>query len=303
VATSLGAASVTIRATATDPVSPGGPSAVVAGESFEGADPGPGLASALSAADGSFGSSTEALSGSVPTAGLSYGEHLRWARARDAAGNWGSVVPILLTITPADAIFANGFEGGTTGGWSANSGGTRLIITNEAASGGSYGLTVATAATGAAYVADTSPAAETVYRARFTFAAHGATTPSGATIDLFAGLSSTGARLFTLQYRRTTAGLPQVRASVTRKGGTSTTAWVSITDAPTAIELVWTAAKAASFRLNVGGSVVASVSSIDTSTYRLEEVRLGAVAGTTAGTLGTFYLDRFVSARATPLGS
>ncbi len=54
----------------------------------------------LLAADGSYSSSTEALTGSVATAGLSVGRHIVYLRARDAAGVWGPVSAVFLNITP-----------------------------------------------------------------------------------------------------------------------------------------------------------------------------------------------------------
>lgn len=54
----------------------------------------------LSAADGSFNSSTEALTGSINTTGLSSGKHLVYVRARDASGTWGPVSAVFLDIVP-----------------------------------------------------------------------------------------------------------------------------------------------------------------------------------------------------------
>lgn len=52
----------------------------------------------LAAADGSFNSSTEALTGTVSTAGLSTGKHIVYVRARDASGTWGPVSAVFLNI-------------------------------------------------------------------------------------------------------------------------------------------------------------------------------------------------------------
>ncbi len=54
----------------------------------------------LAATDGSFDSSTEALSASLATAGLSIGPHIVYVRARDATGTWGPVSAVFLNITP-----------------------------------------------------------------------------------------------------------------------------------------------------------------------------------------------------------
>jgi len=52
----------------------------------------------LAAADGNFNSSTEALTGSINTTGLSSGKHLVYVRARDASGTWGPVSAVFLDI-------------------------------------------------------------------------------------------------------------------------------------------------------------------------------------------------------------
>jgi len=56
---------------------------------------------ALQAADGSFNSATEALAGSLSTAGLAPGRHTVYVRARDASGTWGPVSAVFLNVTPA----------------------------------------------------------------------------------------------------------------------------------------------------------------------------------------------------------
>lgn len=55
----------------------------------------------LQAADGSFNSATEALAGSLSTAGLAPGRHTVYVRARDASGTWGPVSAVFLNVTPS----------------------------------------------------------------------------------------------------------------------------------------------------------------------------------------------------------
>ncbi len=149
---------------------------------------------------------------------------------------------------------------------------------------------------------DATPAAQAAYRARFSFAANGTTTPNNGIIDVFVGRNAGGTTIFRLQYRRTSAGVPQARASVARRSGTSTTAWVTIADAPTALEMAWTSGTSTAFSLLVNGIAAATLPGLDTSAYRVDEVRLGPSGGLANGMSGTVYLDRFVSDRTTPLG-
>lgn len=53
---------------------------------------------ALSAADGAFNSSTESLTGTLGTGGLSLGKHIVYVRARDASGQFGPVTAQFLNI-------------------------------------------------------------------------------------------------------------------------------------------------------------------------------------------------------------
>ncbi len=53
----------------------------------------------LAAADGSFNSPTESLSGTLNTTGLSLGKHIVYVRARDASGQFGPVTAQFLVIT------------------------------------------------------------------------------------------------------------------------------------------------------------------------------------------------------------
>jgi hypothetical protein len=58
----------------------------------------------LQAADGSFNASTEALTGSLNTAGLPVGQHIVYVRARDASGTWGPVSAVFLNINAAPPL-------------------------------------------------------------------------------------------------------------------------------------------------------------------------------------------------------
>jgi PKD repeat protein len=52
----------------------------------------------LSAADGTFDSVTENVTGTIDTAGLNIGRHILFVRGKDASGNWGAISAIFLFI-------------------------------------------------------------------------------------------------------------------------------------------------------------------------------------------------------------
>ena len=78
-----------------------GLSNVVAGEWFEGGDPGGGLGTAMSAVDGAFDSLSEQVRASLS---LASGQHTLWVRARDAAGNWGAATSVTFTVDTAGPV-------------------------------------------------------------------------------------------------------------------------------------------------------------------------------------------------------
>jgi len=65
---------------------------------------------ALQASDGSFNSSTEALTGSISTAGLAPGKHIVYVRARDASTTWGPVSAVFLNISSVQPIAISELE-------------------------------------------------------------------------------------------------------------------------------------------------------------------------------------------------
>ena len=56
------------------------------------------VANALAASDGSFGSVTENITGTISTTGLSVGKHIVYVRSKDQSGAWGSVSAVFLVI-------------------------------------------------------------------------------------------------------------------------------------------------------------------------------------------------------------
>jgi hypothetical protein len=150
------------------------------------------------------------------------------------------------------------------------------------------------------YVQDNTPAAERTYRARFWFDPQGTrTTRSGH--DVLAGLNGHGKTIFRVQYRRTSAGVPQVRAIARRRGGESATAWTSMTAGPHAVELSWTASTRGRVQLMIDGVVKRTVTRLSNATMRLQLIRLGPSGGLGAGTVGAEIYDAFASSRSTVL--
>lgn len=260
-------------------------------------------------ADGLFDEPSEIVYADVPLttiAQLAGGTHALLVHGRDAAGNWGATAQatFLFTPPPSDLIFANGFESGTFAFWNGGTTGAGLAVTTAAqlgpAGAGVYGMALTVGSTAARYVTDNSPTAEAAYHARFYFDPN--STGSTNTWDIFVGLNGTQIP-FRVQYRRVAAGY-QLRGQLLTTGGNVNTPFVTITDAPHAVEIAWFAGSGAGtrFQLFVDGAAVATLAGQNTSSYRIETVRLGRSAGANGGATGTMYFDGFVSRRAAGIG-
>jgi hypothetical protein len=165
--------------------------------------------------------------------------------------------------------------------------------------GGIWGMAVAVAAGSPGYVTDATPNALTSYNARFYFHPNGSRAPNSG-VTILAGVNAANNSVFTVQYRRPNpTSAPQIRAQVMRAGGTTNTNWVTLTNEPHAVEIVWRSGVGVSFSLYVDGVQRQVRNNLNTSAFVLESVRMGPSAGL-AGTLnGTQYFDAFLSKRST----
>ena len=158
------------------------------------------------------------------------------------------------------------------------------------------------------YVTDDSPNTETHYRARFYFDPNSIPMASGDAHFIFKGFMGTASEVLRVEFRRSSAGAYQIRASlVDDAGGFTNTVGFTISDASHFIEIDWRAATAAG--ANNGGLTLwidnvqlANLTGVDNDTRRIDRARLGAVAGIDTGTRGTYYFDAFESRRQTFIG-
>jgi FtsP/CotA-like multicopper oxidase with cupredoxin domain len=307
-----GAVTVTLTAMATDTGAT--VSNIAAGEWFEGADPGAGMGRAMAAADGVFDSTSEGLTAqlNVVTLGWAAGNHTVSLRAKDAAGNWSTVATVVINVVLPNAIFSDSFESGNFAAWSsavgvATGGGPGISVTTAAkmTAVGTLGMQALLAGNTPAFVTDTTPVLDPSYHARFYFNPNGALTGNNQQQTIFAGFNAAGTSIFSVQYRRQNAGggTYQIRAVVTRAGGTTVTNWYTITNnAAHAVEIWWQSGASMPFRLYIDGSLRQTLNNLNTSAYLLDFVRLGPSAGLTAAASGTEYFDAFVSTRNTYIG-
>jgi hypothetical protein len=309
------AMSATLTASATDPANGAAQASnVTAAEWFDGADPGPGMGSPMSA-PGGFNTPSVNLSAVINNlAGWSDGDHILSVRARDVAGNWGDVVTTTLTITSNlnGNILATSFENGLAA-WSGvvgnvqtlpqaamgTDGGTHGMDAVIGSGQGGPGLGLAAPDAGVpqpAYVFDTTPSGEILYHASFFFNPNSAN-PGSSPIEIFVGLDKRSLPVFGVQFEpSTTQPNYELRAWVMQNGTQVFTDWYDISNAPHQVEIAWQSNSSSGFNLLIDGFLRRSLHG-DTSAYTLDSVRLGPSSGLTATATGSLYFDQFNSNR------
>ena len=211
--------------------------------------------------------------------------------------------------TPPDSIFADSFETGTLGAWSASAtDGGNLSATTQAAIAGTYGLQAVINDNNSIYVEDWTPFDDVKYRARFHFDPNSIAMNGGDAHYLFYTSNAGGTVIVRVELRYN-YGDYQVRAETLNDSGSyaNSSPWVAITDGPHALEFNWQAATAAGanngvFTFWIDGTQSATWTNIDNDTRRIDLAQVGAVAGIDTTTRGTEYFDAFASRRNTYIG-
>jgi uncharacterized repeat protein (TIGR01451 family) len=293
-----GAPTFTLNSTASDAASN-----IAQAEWFRGTDPGLGNGTAMSAADGAFDSLTEGLTATISPSGWAPGNHTLFVRAMDTAGNWSATVSTVVTVLQADLIFSDSFGSGNASAWSGGITGPASVTAAASLAGTpAFGLQVALTGNTPGYVTDNTPANETTYHARFYFNPRG-TLSANTQMDIFAARNTVGAPVVRVQYRRTGAGLYQVRLAVNRFGGVTNSNWVTIANNTAHyIELDWQSAASATIRFYVNGVLQQTLTGLNTSQFTIDSALLGPSGGLVAGSSGTPYFDHFESRHTTYIG-
>ncbi len=202
------------------------------------------------------------------------------------------------TNTPsANIVFADGFESGNMAAWTFYSNGTRLSVNSNAALVGLKGLQAVINGNTPSFVQDGTPANESLYRARFYFNPN-STKTGGAATYILTGLNSSGVMIFNVQYR-TSGSSYQISAGAASNGKQIKTNWQTITNAAHFIEIAWASNSRSSFSLYIDGALAQTLTNLNTSSYRLDLIRLGPSGGLNSSASGAEYFDAFVSTRST----
>jgi hypothetical protein len=219
-----------------------------------------------------------------------------------------TTVPLSPTPATNDLIFASGFEGGNFTGWAGTtSNGGNLTVSTAAALVGTYGMRANINSNSAIFATDDSPAAETRYRVRFWFDPNSLSMGNNNAFFPFYGYAGTSTTITRMELRFS-GGSYQIRAALINNNTTwSSTPWVTLSDAPHALELDWRAATSSSatnggLTFWVDGVQQGNISGIANGTRRIDRARLGAVSGLDTSTRGVAFFDAFESRRLNYIG-
>jgi hypothetical protein len=217
------------------------------------------------------------------------------------------------TFTPSpteavsDVIFADGFESGSFSAWSSSTtGGGDLSVSPSAALVEANGMQLLINDTASIYATDNTPNLEPRYRMRFYFDPNSISMNDGDMFTLMYGFSGSTS-ILRVDFRFS-SGAYQLMARALNDGSTwSATPWFTISDDPHSIELDWQAstevgANNGTLTFWLDGVELSLVTGIDSDTRRIDTIRLGAVTGLDAGTIGTVYFDAFDSRRLNYIG-
>ena len=188
--------------------------------------------------------------------------------------------------------------------------GERVVLGNgfSVATGSSLTAALSSDLTGEGFVQDDSPAAESLYRARFYVDLAGLTAGPGDSFEHFVAYAAGGTGVFDLSLEDSGSAMALVATARDGSGAHSVTAVPVLPTSYFALELEWKASDPAAangyLHLWVDGTEVAGLSGLDNETARIDTVRWGVVDGLESTTSGTMNLDEFVSRRSSaPIGT
>lgn len=241
----------------------------------------------------------------VPLAGYPLGTTTFNLRVQDMAGNWSNATSRAVTVSAAPPpLLSDNFDSGTLAAWASITGSPTVSTTAGLfpSDGTNKGLLLTLP--GTKYVTDTSPAAESTYHARFAFNGDPMRVAAGnaTAVTIFEARTANGTA-YTVQVGRSGTGtgpVNRIRVVMSRSGQTALTgAWFALPAGAHQLQTDWQAGPATgagqgSLLLSIDGVSVSTLTG-NTSTLRIESVRLGLVAGVANSATGAAYVDSFTS--------
>lgn len=207
-----------------------------------------------------------------------------------------------------DAIFSDSFESGNTGAWTPVVGSANQTVEpSRSVTLGAQGLRIQVKGNAQSYLVDQTPSAENSYHARFYFDPNTVNLASS-TQNLLTGVQGT-VDVFRIQFRVQSGSYGIVGQMINNGATYYTTSFIPMTDDIHSLEVAWEASTMptgtgnGSLILYRDGVQVGSLTSIQNSNRRVEEVRIGIVnPNLSTSAAGFEYLDDFVSTRKSVIG-
>lgn len=284
---------VTLTADATDVL---GGTNVVQVEWFVGTDPGFGNGFAMDAVDAAFDSSAEAVIGQLNVSAWFSGNYTLYVRAQDAAGNWGEIASVVLTVNGRNNPFlVDNFETGNLAAWNGVVG--DVTVSEMAALEGTMGLSANLNSGSPAYLVDTSPTSGLgCFTAAFSYRGVSVDTQQEE-VDIYQARDAYGVAIFGLTLERSPEG-PEIHTWALQYGVRVEGNGVHLSNNGLTrqdIKLEWDVADGR-LDLIINGEVVDSLTGLDIVDTAFEEVWLGPASGINNGSRGTMQFDNYVSA-------
>lgn len=210
-------------------------------------------------------------------------------------------------VNTTEYIFSDGFESGDFSAWTSVQDDFGDLSVGPPGLVGDYAMQALIDDNNAIFVTDETPDSESRYRARFYFDPKSIPMVNGDNHFLFYGYSGNSTVVLRLHFRYYN-GSYQIGVSLLDDSTTwKSSRYLTISDGPHAIELDWRSATAVGandgyLTLWIDGMQRANLTGVDNDTRKIDQVRLGAVAGIDSGTRGTYFFDDFVSRRETYIG-
>ena len=283
---------VTLTADAADLL---GGTNIVRVEWFVDTDPGFGNGFAMNAVDMAFDSSSEAVIGELNVSSWFSGDYTLYVRAQDAAGNWGEVGSVVLTVNGRPNPFlVDNFETGNLSAWSAKVG--DVVVSEMAAMEGTMGASASLNSGAPAYMVDSSPTSGLgCFTASFSMRGQSVDIQQEE-VDIFQARDAYGYGIFGITLEQGPQG-HEISAWAWQYGVRVEGEGIHLNNglARHDIKLAWDV-EDGRLDLLLDGVVVDSLTGLDIVDMEFEEVWLGPASGINNASRGTMQFDNYVSA-------
>ncbi len=264
-------------------------------EWFVDTDPGFGNGFAMSAVDGLLDSNSEAVTGELNVSSWFSGDYTLYVRAMDAAGNWGEVASVVLTVNGRpNPLLVDNFETGNLAAWRGVVG--DMAISDMAAMEGTLGVSANLNSGAPAYLIDGSPTSGLgCFTASFAYRGQNLDTKQEE-VDIFQARDAYGFAIFGITLEQGPQG-HEINAWALQYGVKVEGEGVHLNSglARHDIKLEWNV-EDGRLDLMLDGEVVDSLTGLDIVDMPFEEVWLGPASGINSASRGSMQFDQYASA-------